>query len=98
LDLRERLDDSEARDEVGERGPPTPGDRLNFAEEGLETTYGPTPLHRSMLEAGRNELAPLQAEVERMAEVVAELESAVLEAGAPGIDNRQSRQSIIDNR
>ncbi len=95
LDLRERLDDSEARDEVGERGPPTPGDRLNFAEEGLETTYGPTPLHRSMLEAGRNELAPLQAEVERMAEVVAELESAVLEAGAPGIDNRQS---TIDNR
>jgi hypothetical protein len=86
LDLMERLDDSEARDEIGERGPPTPGDRLNVAEEGLETTYGPTALHRSMLEVGRNELAPLRAEVERMVGVVDELESEVEAAGGPPLE------------
>ena len=85
LELMERLDGSEARGEVGERGPPTPGDRLNTAESGLETTHGPTPLHRGMLEAARNELAPVAAEVERMEGVVEQLESAVRAAGAPPV-------------
>ena len=38
-------------------GPRSPDDRLDMAEEGLETLYGPTELHRSMLEVGRAELA-----------------------------------------
>ena len=85
LELSERMDESEARDEVGEPPlRPTPGDRLNAAEGGLETTYGPTQMHRSMLDIAREELAPLRAEIERFAdEVVPELEAAVEAAGGP---------------
>jgi hypothetical protein len=86
LDLMERLDGSEARGEVGERGPPTPGNRLNAAEAGLETTYGPTPLHRSMLDAARGELAPIRADVDRMESVVEELTAAVEAAGGPPLE------------
>jgi chromosome segregation ATPase len=84
LELRERLEGSEARDEVGERDPPSPGNRLNVAESGLETTYGPTELHQAMLAAAGTELEPIRGEIERMAEqVVPELEAAVEAAGAP---------------
>ncbi len=74
---------------MGESGPPTPGDRLNAAEGGLETTYGPTQLHRSMLDIARAELQPLRAEIERMAnDVVPDLEAAVEAAGAPPLARR----------
>lgn len=86
LALQERMDESEAMDEVGESGPPTPGDRLNAAEGGLETTHGPTAQHRLMLDVARAELAPIRAEIERMAEdVVPALRAAVEAAGAPPV-------------
>ena len=89
LALQERMDESEAMDEVGESGPPTPGDRLNAAEGGLETTHGPTAQHRLMLDVARAELAPIRAEIERMAEdVVPALRAAVEGAGAPPIRGR----------
>ncbi len=87
LELREALSGSEAKDEIGERDPPSPGNRLSVASRGLTTTYGPTELHRSMVEAGRNELAEIQVEVERLAEqVIPELERAVEATGAPPIE------------
>ena len=89
LALQERMDESEAMNEVGESGPPTPGDRLNAAEGGLETTHGPTAQHRLMLEVGLRELAPIGAEIERMAQqVVPALRAAVEAAGAPPVRRR----------
>jgi photosystem II stability/assembly factor-like uncharacterized protein len=86
LQLREAFEGSEARDEVGENDPPSPGSRLNVAEAGLETTYGPTELHRSMLAVGRSELATLRTELDRLAnQVVPALEQAVEAAGAPPV-------------
>jgi len=73
---------SEARGEVGERNPPSPGNRLGFAGGGLDTTYGPTALHRAMLEAAGNELAPIRGGVERLAEeVIPQLRAEVEAAG-----------------
>jgi photosystem II stability/assembly factor-like uncharacterized protein len=87
LELREALEGSEAKDEIGERDPPSPGNRLNVGENGLETTYGPTELHRRTLEAGRNELATIRREIDRMAgEVVPELEGALEATGAPPVE------------
>ena len=86
LDLRERLRGSEARAEVGERGPPTPGSRAWPASAGASTTHGPTQMHRATLAAGRNELAPIAAEVERMEDLVAELRTAVQATGAPPVE------------
>jgi photosystem II stability/assembly factor-like uncharacterized protein len=84
LQLRERFEGSEAKDDIGENDPPDPGDRLNVAESGLETTYGPTELHRSMLAVGRSELAALRAQLDRFVnEVAPALERAVEATGAP---------------
>ncbi len=58
-----------------------------MGENGLETTYGPTELHRRTLEAGRNELATIRREIDRMAgEVVPELEGALEATGAPPVE------------
>jgi photosystem II stability/assembly factor-like uncharacterized protein len=87
LDLQEALQGSDARGEIGERDPPTPSSRLFTGFRGLTTTYGPTEQHRRTVAAGRAELVPIQAEIQRMAEdVVPALEQAVEAAGAPPIE------------
>ncbi len=86
LELRERLEGSEARGQIGERGPITPSGRLFVGYRGLSSTYGPTETHRQAIAAGQAELAPIRAEIERFAdEVVPELMRAVEATGAPPI-------------
>jgi photosystem II stability/assembly factor-like uncharacterized protein len=87
LDLRETMEGSEAKDEIGERDPPSPGNRFSVGVRGLNTSYGPTELHRTTVQAGRNELAALRSELDRIAEqVMPELERALEAAGAPPIE------------
>ncbi|MBW3553337.1 MAG: hypothetical protein KY466_07505, partial [Gemmatimonadetes bacterium] len=87
LELNEALRGSEAKEQIGELGPPTPSSRLSVGMRGLGTTYGPTELHRRAIVAGRSELEPLRAEVRRMAEqVVPELASTVRATGAPPVE------------
>jgi len=89
LELREQMQGSEARGEIGERGPPTPGSRLSVGYNGLNTTYGPTAMHRESVEAGEAELAPIRREIERYAEeVLPALERALEGIGAPTIQRR----------
>ena len=85
LDLAERMRGSEARGEVGERNPPTPWSRLGVAARGLNSTYGPTPMQRQMLEVGRAELTPIRADVDAMTPVLEELHEAVRATGAPPV-------------
>jgi photosystem II stability/assembly factor-like uncharacterized protein len=87
LDLRQAIEGSEAKDEIGERDPPSLGNRYFVGVRGLNTTYGPTELHRSTVAAGRNELAALETELDRIVEqVMPELERALEAAGAPPIE------------
>jgi hypothetical protein len=87
LELREAMRGSEAKDEIGERDPPSPWNRFYVGARGLETTYGPTELHRRTVQAGRNELAALRGEVDRIAEqVMPELEAALEAVGAPPVE------------
>jgi hypothetical protein len=89
LELRAAVRGSEAKGEIGERGPPSPGNRYSVGMRGLGTTYGPTELHRRTVAAGRTELAALQSEVERFVEeVMPELARALAAAGAPPIEGR----------
>jgi hypothetical protein len=86
LELREQLQGSEARGEIGERSPPTPSSRLSVGFNGLSTTYGPTEMHRQAIQAGQAELAPIRTEIERYAEeVVPALERDLEGTGAPPI-------------
>lgn len=78
---------SPSKNEVGEGGPPTPGDRLNVASRGLVTTYGPTKTQKQSLEAGKSELAKIKQSLEEIIEVnLPGLEKALKEAGAPWIE------------
>ncbi len=47
--LMRKAKGSPARDEIGERNPPTIQNHMRAAYRGLSTTYGPTPLHRKSL-------------------------------------------------
>ena len=44
--LMRKAEGSPAREEIGERNPPTIQNHMRAAYRGLSTTYGPTPLHR----------------------------------------------------
>ena len=82
LDMRQAIEGSEAKDEIGERDPPSLGNRYFVGVRGLNTTYGPTELHRSTVAAGRTELAALETELTRMVEqVMPELERALEAVG-----------------
>jgi photosystem II stability/assembly factor-like uncharacterized protein len=84
FEVRRAVDGNEAKDEIGERDPPGPWSRYYVGVQGLGTTYGPTPLHRSTVAAGRSELAAIEAELDRMVEQdVPELERALEAIGAP---------------
>ena len=90
LELREQMRGSEAKGEIGERSPPTPGSRLSVGYNGLSGTYGPTEMHRESIQVGRAELAPIRAEIERYAdEVVPSLKRALEGTGAPPIEWRR---------
>ena len=90
LELRKQMRGSEAKGEIGERGPPTPSSRLSVGYRGLTTTYGPTEMHRQSVQAGQAELVPIRAEIERYAEqVVPALERALEATGAPPIERRR---------
>jgi len=87
LELREELQGSEAKAQIGEKGPPTPGDRLTYAVSGLSTTHGPTSQHVRTVEAGRAELAPIREEVTRYGEqVLPALERSLETVGAPPVE------------
>ena len=82
--LQQRLEGSEARDEIGERDPyPTPGSRLGAGSDGLDGTYGPTQLHRQTVAAGRAELEPIASDIEGMVPTVETLQEEVEATGAP---------------
>ncbi len=89
-ELYRSLHGSPSREEVGEKQPPGPANRISVATRGLSTTYGPTPLHRENLELGLKELQPVKDELDVLfEEVIPALEQDLREAGAPWIEGQQ---------
>ncbi|PSQ73410.1 MAG: glycosyl hydrolase, partial [Bacteroidetes bacterium QH_6_64_77] len=90
LELREEMEGSEAKNQIGERNPPSPSSRMFVGYRALGTTYGPTEMHEKTVAAGRSELANIQDRLSELAEqVIPELEREVRAAGAPPIENGQ---------
>jgi hypothetical protein len=88
-DLYSLMHGSPSMGEVGDSGPPTPGQRLNVASNGLATTYGPTKLHMQSLETGKSELAKIKQSLVEMVEVILpQLEKELKTAGAPWIEGQ----------
>jgi photosystem II stability/assembly factor-like uncharacterized protein len=88
LELQEMASGSEAKNEIGEKNPPTPNDRMFIGMRGLFTsTHAPTQMHKDMLEIGKKEFVPIEAELERFAaEVMPSLEAALSQTNAPPIE------------
>jgi hypothetical protein len=87
LELNEAMNGSEAKDEIGERSPPTPRSRYFVGLRALGTTYGPTEMHRETVQIGQRELEDIQSELSEIEDtVMPELRSALDAAGAPPIE------------
>lgn len=90
LELNERMNGSEAKDQIGERNPPSPRGRLFTGYRALSTTYGPTQMHREQIEIGKEELDEFKQDLNRYVNnIVPALLREVQEAGAPPIEGEQ---------
>ncbi len=84
--LEIKAEGSPARNEIGERNPPSAQSHLGVASRGLATTYGPTPLHRKSLAIAREMLGELKPEMTRISDqMVPALARKLEQAGAPYI-------------
>ncbi len=76
----------QSKREVGERNPPSPQSRMSVGARGLNTTYGPTEMHKATFATGKAEMAKIQADLHRFVNsVMPGLESAIKTVGAPPI-------------
>ena len=84
--LMRKAEGSPAREEIGERNPPTIQNHMRTAYRGLSTTYGPTPLHRKSLAIAKEMLEELRPEIDRISKtVLPDLSKKLKQAGAPYI-------------
>ena len=84
--LMRKAEGSPAREEIGERNPPTVQNHMRAAYRGLSTTYGPTPLHRKSLAIAKEMLEELRPEIERISKTtLPDLSEKLKQAGAPYI-------------
>ena len=85
-----KAEGSPARDEIGERNPPSVQSHMRAAYRGIRTTYGPTPLHHKSLRLAKSMLGDLRPEVERIAQQkLPALAEKLTAAGAPYIIGQQ---------
>lgn len=84
--LEQKLQGSEARQEVGEKDYPTLSSRLSVASRGFySNTYGPTKMHMESYDMAEVMAAKLSVEVDALAETVDATIAIAEAAGAPEI-------------
>ncbi|MBO6621639.1 MAG: hypothetical protein JJ892_00550 [Balneola sp.] len=87
LDFREQMQGSEAKGLIGERSAPTPGSRMFTGIRAMFSTYGPTPLHISTVEAGQAEFEVINNNFEQFENsTLSQLEQRVKATDAPPIE------------
>ena len=87
LDFREQMQGSEAKGVIGERTAPTPGSRMFTGIRAMFSSYGPTTLHISTVEAGKAEFEVVNNNFEQFVNsILTELEQRVKATDAPPIE------------
>ena len=87
LELMEKLDGSEAKNEIGERNPPSPSDRMFVGIRAMFTSlYGPTGMHKDMIEIGNKEFNAMKGGLNSIANRFAQFERQLTAIGAPPIE------------
>jgi hypothetical protein len=87
--IDEAMNGSPAKNEIGERNDPTPGDGLRMAYVSLNTTYGPTENHKAALQRAREQLQEVKVSLKEVsAQMMPQLEEALRKAGAPWVEGQ----------
>ncbi|MEX0275658.1 MAG: glycosyl hydrolase, partial [Flavobacteriaceae bacterium] len=94
LALDEAMNGNPAKNEVGERNVPAPGDGSFIGYVALGNTYGPTGNHHKAFNRAKTQLLDITAQLRKVTEdVLPSLEAKLQEAGAPWIEG----QGLIKN-
>lgn len=89
MKLMEEMNGNAAKDEVGERNPPSIQSRMFTGFRGMTTTYGPTPMHRQSVDLAIKQLNVMTSKLEAIADTeIPRLEKALTGAGAPWIEGQ----------
>ena len=87
LELDARFNGHRSKGQVGEKAPPTIGDRLFAVERGVGlSTYGPTPSHSRSLEIAVSEMSELRTDLENRLRAFSELVRELGAAGGPWLE------------
>ena len=87
-ELKSNVAGNFARNEIGEKGKPTLGDRIFAVYRGIEkSTYGPTETHLAQLNIIEQQLANSMAQLTTSKQLLDVIEDKLKAAGAPYIDN-----------
>jgi hypothetical protein len=87
--IDEAMNGSPAKNEIGERNDPTPGDGLRMAYVSLNTTYGPTENHKAALQRAREQLQEVKVSLKEVStQMMPQLEEALRKAGAPWVEGQ----------
>ena len=81
--LSRLMEGSPARDEVGEKAPPTISDHFFAGYRGLSTTYGPTPNMERSLGIAKDMVMEVMPKIEALAAKLPALRKQLKAAGAP---------------
>ncbi len=87
--LDEKMNGNPAKNEIGERNPPSPGDGAFLGYVALGNTYGPTGNHLNAFNRAKQQLQEVKKELRTVAETtIPNLEAALKAAGAPWIEGQ----------
>ncbi|MDZ7715341.1 MAG: hypothetical protein U5J95_03930 [Balneolaceae bacterium] len=87
LELEDEFNGSEAKNKIGEKNPPSPRDRMFVGFRALNSTYGPTEMHKNTVAIGQQELATFQQKLNSfISDTMNPLEQSFEDAGAPPIE------------
>lgn len=88
-DLKGQIKGNAAKNEVGERNPPSPEDGSFVGQVALSNTYGPTGNHKAAMERARNQLKEIKKELAPMVRnTIPTLEAQLKAAGAPWMEGQ----------
>ncbi len=84
--LKQKLEGSEARNQVGEKNPPNPNERMFVGMRAMLTSlYGPTEMHKQMIEIGKSEFASIKKQLAELSDKLLGYENKLKALGAPQI-------------
>ncbi len=89
LEIEQRLSGDDTKDEIGERSDPTPRNRMFVGFRALNTTYGPTAMHKESVDLGTKELSVIKQDLSTITEeLLPQLEKKLMDSGAPWMEGQ----------